>query len=289
MELLVVIVVIGILAAITIVSYTGINQKAIVSSLQSDLSNASKQLKIFSVEKGQFPSTVSTNCSSNPDTISNKCLKPSSNNTIELCSVTAQTFKLVAKNGSLVYVVTENSSPTVATVSTQIFSGGVDSGCYITHTFLPGTASITSNRSGDIEIDLKGGGGGGGACYSNNGGNGGDTVMQVITGNTYTAEGGEGGGTWETNWGGSDGITIANGLNGVTGGAINGGSGATACADGDGNGGGSGGRVYGSFNIASGKTVSITVGGGGNYNDYPYGNPGSGGGDGSITIRYPKY
>ncbi|HZJ34804.1 MAG TPA: prepilin-type N-terminal cleavage/methylation domain-containing protein, partial [Candidatus Angelobacter sp.] len=50
-ELLVVIVVIGILAAITIVSYTGISQKAKEASLQSDLDNASKQIKLFQVSE----------------------------------------------------------------------------------------------------------------------------------------------------------------------------------------------------------------------------------------------
>jgi prepilin-type N-terminal cleavage/methylation domain-containing protein len=38
-ELLVVIVVIGILAAITIVTYAGISRKATISALQSDLAN----------------------------------------------------------------------------------------------------------------------------------------------------------------------------------------------------------------------------------------------------------
>jgi len=46
-ELLIVIVVIGILAAITIVAYNGITQKAIVASMQSDLANVSQQLKIY--------------------------------------------------------------------------------------------------------------------------------------------------------------------------------------------------------------------------------------------------
>ena len=46
-ELLVVIVVIGILAVITIVSYTGITRQAIVASLQSDLDNSYKKIKLF--------------------------------------------------------------------------------------------------------------------------------------------------------------------------------------------------------------------------------------------------
>ena len=56
-ELLVVIVVIGILAAITIVSYNGISQRAIVVSLQSDLSNSSQQLKVFQVLNSAYPQT----------------------------------------------------------------------------------------------------------------------------------------------------------------------------------------------------------------------------------------
>jgi prepilin-type N-terminal cleavage/methylation domain-containing protein len=54
-ELLVVIVVIGILAAITIVSYTGISQRAVAASIQSDLANASQKLKMYQVENGAYP------------------------------------------------------------------------------------------------------------------------------------------------------------------------------------------------------------------------------------------
>jgi len=58
-ELLVVIVVIGVLAAITVISYTGISQKAITASIQSDLNNASTQLKLDQVTNGVFPVTLS--------------------------------------------------------------------------------------------------------------------------------------------------------------------------------------------------------------------------------------
>jgi len=57
-ELLVVIVVIGILAAITIVSYTGITNRAIVSSLQSDLANASTALKLDQITNSAYPATL---------------------------------------------------------------------------------------------------------------------------------------------------------------------------------------------------------------------------------------
>lgn len=57
-ELLVVIVVIGILAAITIVSYTGITNRAVIASIQSDLNNASTQLKLDQVTNGIYPATL---------------------------------------------------------------------------------------------------------------------------------------------------------------------------------------------------------------------------------------
>lgn len=76
-ELLVVVVVIGVLAAITIVSYTGISSRAVASSLQSDLTNASQQLKLFQVDNSYFPTSI--NCAQ-PDSGTNKCIKASSGN-----------------------------------------------------------------------------------------------------------------------------------------------------------------------------------------------------------------
>lgn len=57
-ELLIVIVVIAILAAITIVAYNGIQQRAQVASLQSDLRNVSKKFELFNAENGSYPATV---------------------------------------------------------------------------------------------------------------------------------------------------------------------------------------------------------------------------------------
>ena len=79
-ELLVVIVVIGILATITIVSYTGISQRATTASLQSDLDNASKQLKLFQVDNGNYPATIDCTI---PDSSTNKCIKVSNGATYE--------------------------------------------------------------------------------------------------------------------------------------------------------------------------------------------------------------
>ena len=57
-ELLIVIVVIAILAAIVIVAYTGIQQRARVAVLQSDLKNASGQLEIDNVSNGTYPASA---------------------------------------------------------------------------------------------------------------------------------------------------------------------------------------------------------------------------------------
>lgn len=54
-ELLIVIVVIGILAAITIVAYNGVQNKANDAAIKSDLAAASKKLAIFYVDKDRYP------------------------------------------------------------------------------------------------------------------------------------------------------------------------------------------------------------------------------------------
>ena len=111
-ELLVVIVVIGILAAITIVSYTGISKKAVASSLQSDLANASQQLKLYQVDNDAFPTAL--DCSATP-AINTICLKSSSGNSYTYFPVNntnPQTFSLTASSGSTTYRIASNSTPT---------------------------------------------------------------------------------------------------------------------------------------------------------------------------------
>ncbi|MCX6728422.1 MAG: prepilin-type N-terminal cleavage/methylation domain-containing protein [Candidatus Saccharibacteria bacterium] len=112
-ELLVVIVVIGILAAITIVTYANISQKATVASIQSDLSNAQTQLKLFQTDNTAFPNSV-TDCPV-PSTGS-LCLKVSSGNTISSYSANnsanPQTYSLSVMHGSTIYTVTSTTVPT---------------------------------------------------------------------------------------------------------------------------------------------------------------------------------
>ncbi len=57
-ELLIVIVVIAILAAISIVAYTGIQNRANDSSIQNDLAALSKSFELFRVDDGAYPDSV---------------------------------------------------------------------------------------------------------------------------------------------------------------------------------------------------------------------------------------
>lgn len=107
-ELVVVIVVIGILAAIVLISYSGIFQKAIAASLQSDLKNASTLLEMDSVRNGEYPASVA---------MANKGqgLKPSPGTTF-LYSINSEdgSYCLMAtsSNGISYYVDSINKTPT---------------------------------------------------------------------------------------------------------------------------------------------------------------------------------
>lgn len=57
-ELLIVIVVIGILAAISTVAYGGVSTKATEAALKSDLNNAAKQLSLAYIEGGGYPASL---------------------------------------------------------------------------------------------------------------------------------------------------------------------------------------------------------------------------------------
>jgi prepilin-type N-terminal cleavage/methylation domain-containing protein len=124
-ELLVVIVVIGILAAITIVAYRGIAQKATEASLVSDLDNASKQLKLFFAENDTYPATL--NCSL-PDSTTNKCIKSSNGNAYTEYQVdnnsSAPNFRLSSvNNGITSYRVTSDSAPIACPVGFIVVPG----------------------------------------------------------------------------------------------------------------------------------------------------------------------
>ena len=118
MELLVVIVVIGILAAITIVSYSGISAKATVATLKSDLDNAKRQLSLYYVDHSAYPDSMVSNCPSPVD--AKYCIKSSGTNTFTYspASATPQAYSLTARTGSTVYNITNDSGPVAIPVVT---------------------------------------------------------------------------------------------------------------------------------------------------------------------------
>ncbi len=75
-ELLIVIVVIAILAAISIVAYNGIQERAVVSTLKSDIANAAKQMELANAETGGYPTTFPS------------AVRTSSGNTLSLSQTT---------------------------------------------------------------------------------------------------------------------------------------------------------------------------------------------------------
>lgn len=112
-ELLVVIVVIGILAAITIVSYGGLTNKAVEVSLQSDLTNSSDQLKIYKAYHGSFPTSLDgDDCPLTPIYDTNYCLEASSNNSYTSYGSNGTSFSLSATNDNgMVYMITDSQPP----------------------------------------------------------------------------------------------------------------------------------------------------------------------------------
>ena len=178
-ELLVVIVVIGILATITIVTYIGISSKATLANLQSDLVGASQQLKLYRVDHGVFPASLDVNNCPVAPTDARYCLRPSPNNLFSYTSSSPfQSFSLTATNTptNIAYVITDDSGPVAVGAGFYATGGAItytDSsglnprsmypypGGYTVHTFTSSGTFIPS-QSGNVEILAVGGGGGGG-------------------------------------------------------------------------------------------------------------------------------
>lgn len=105
-ELLVVIVVIGILAIISLISYGGVTNRANVTSIFSDLNNASIQLKMFNVENNTYPTSV-VDCPA--PAAGNLCLRPSSGTSYQYKpAVNNRAFCLTASKTNASYNLTQD-------------------------------------------------------------------------------------------------------------------------------------------------------------------------------------
>jgi len=107
--LLVVIVVIGVLATITIISYSGVQNRATVASLQSNLENLSKKIKMDQIVNGNYPASLA-------DVNDGKGINPTPNTTYDYVvsnSTSSPGFCVVASKNNIEYKITENSKPVV--------------------------------------------------------------------------------------------------------------------------------------------------------------------------------
>lgn len=155
-ELLIVIVVIAILAAISIVAYNGIQDRAKRSSMVSDLSNSSKILKLDQVKNQTYPTTI---------TAANDGLglKNSNGNTYRYSvnnSVSPQTFCLTVQNSDTFYMVTQDSAPSegscynaaagVSATNALLTDGNTSSNPY--YGAAAGLTSVTVTMPSAIEV-----------------------------------------------------------------------------------------------------------------------------------------
>lgn len=280
-ELLIVIVVIGILAAITIISFNGVSQRANNASLSSDLTNAATKLGMYRVENDAYP--ISNDCTTGQNPAPPKiCLSTSGANVFSSYIVDtsipgAPHYKLVATNGSSAFYVTDLQGPTKTALISV--SGGTETtdGAYTIRTFTSsGTFTVTGGTLTNVSALVIGGGGGGGVAsgpYSAGGGGGGQFLelsgLSVSSGATTVTVGAGG----------------ALGMNGGvssfgTNNAIGGGGGAATFGVGNSGANGGGGGMAGRAGGVG--TAGFNGGNGGSYAMCGGGEPGSGGGAGGV-------
>jgi prepilin-type N-terminal cleavage/methylation domain-containing protein len=101
-ELLIVIVVIGILAAITIVAYNGVQNRARIAALTTDLSGAAKQLAVYEVDAGNYPATLSA--------VNNGQGIKASDGTTYQYTVSGSTYCLTGTKGTASYKVSNDAT-----------------------------------------------------------------------------------------------------------------------------------------------------------------------------------
>ncbi|MDB5179864.1 MAG: hypothetical protein JWN12_496 [Candidatus Saccharibacteria bacterium] len=151
-ELLIVIVVIGILAAITIVAYNGIQQRVKIAVIQSDLEQGAKQLETYrfgTSTSEQYPVDQATaNLKASPGTT----LNYQANN-----STVPPSYCLTAVNGSLNYWVSNTSTSPTAGTCTGVLSSGAS--CPTGFIVVPGSSTFGTSEFCVMKYEAKNVGG----------------------------------------------------------------------------------------------------------------------------------
>lgn len=118
-ELLIVIVIIGILAAITIVAFNGVQRRAAIAVIQSDLTAAKKTLEIDNTTSGAYPATASA-------ANNNAGLSASSGTTYQYTYTAGDnSYCLTATNGTLSYFVSNTNQTAQTGACTGHTAGGI--------------------------------------------------------------------------------------------------------------------------------------------------------------------
>lgn len=127
-ELLIVIVVIAILAAITIVAYNGIQNRANDSAVASDLTSIAKKVELWKVDNGTYPPNLNTALTSDPlyNVKVDKSAYSTATHNLVYCTLspyTSYAVIAVSKSGNPFYVL--NSSKPTQYTGTQSGSGWI--------------------------------------------------------------------------------------------------------------------------------------------------------------------
>lgn len=151
-ELLIVIVVIGILATITIVAYNGVQDRARATVLQSDLRQAQQQLMLDQVDSGSYPASTAT-------ANDGKGLKASPGTTYQYSvnnTANPPTFCLSAVNDSQGYSITNSGSATEGVCSghTGPVAGGSVS-CDAGYIPVPGNSTFGTSDFCIAKYEMK--------------------------------------------------------------------------------------------------------------------------------------
>lgn len=114
-ELLIVIVVIAILAAISIVAYNGIQQRARAAQMTSDLVNAAKKFELYNVDNGVYPTSAAQ-----ASTMQVKFSFSPVYQNVVYCATADTGYAVFAAQNSVVYKVQTGQSPQVVSGYTSV-------------------------------------------------------------------------------------------------------------------------------------------------------------------------
>jgi type II secretory pathway pseudopilin PulG len=255
-ELVIIISVIGILASIVVINYSGWRQRASFAQLQSDLGNLAALME----GKRNFSS------SGYPTTLPSDFTKSSPDIVLSLSSI----------DGGKTYCVEGYNTQYSATY----------------YHAESGRRGAQLGRCSTVNISVAGGGGGAGGLYPGGNGTAGETTSITIGSVAHFAYGGGGG--YGVDWSGigatgSPGSTAINGIGTLTstpGGAANGAP--LACDDPStcGGAGGGGGLISGSIIFPPGFTIKAIVGAGGWGGTGAPGYEGGDGNPGGVVVTY---